>query len=73
MPARGDGWIEARAMTASSWVRAQALEVKRFLNPDPDEMRQGWEASEQREWNAATATMTPGEAIDNAWSIISPR
>jgi len=51
---------------------AKTLEVKRFLNADPDEMRQGWEARKQREWNSRYCHNDAWrEAIDNDWSIIS--
>ena len=51
---------------------SMTLEVKRYLNADPDEMRQGWEARKQRAWNARYCSDEPWrEAIDNDWSIIS--
>jgi hypothetical protein len=31
----------------------KTLEAKRFINADPDQMREGWEARKQREWNSA--------------------
>jgi hypothetical protein len=51
---------------------AKTLEAKRFINADPDQMREGWEARKQREWNTAYCNhKTWREAIDNGWSIIS--
>ena len=51
---------------------AKTLEVKRFLNADPDDMRQGWEARKEREWNARYCNDESWrEAIDNGWTIIS--
>jgi hypothetical protein len=48
------------------------LETKRFLNADREDMRQGWDARKQREWNAAYCNNeTWREAIDHGWSIIS--
>ena len=51
-------------------MRVETLEVKRFLNADPDEMREGWEARKEREWNARYCNNESWrEAIDNGWSI----
>ena len=51
---------------------AKTLEAKRFLNTDPDAMREGWESRKQREWNAAYCDHESWrEAIDHGWSIIS--
>ena len=46
------------------------LETKRFLKADPDDMRERWEARQQRAWNAAYCNNEAWrEAIDNGWSI----
>ena len=51
---------------------AKTLEVKRFLNANPDETRHGWEERKQREWNARYCfDESWREAIDNDWSIIA--
>jgi hypothetical protein len=51
---------------------AKTLEAHRFLNTEPDAMREGWEARKQRQWNAAYCNHESWrEAIDNGWSIIS--
>jgi hypothetical protein len=51
---------------------AKTLEAKCFINADPDEMREGWEARKEREWNARYCNDEAWrEAIDNGWSIIS--
>ena len=51
---------------------SKTLEAKRFLNTNPDAMREGWEARKQRAWNAAYCDDDSWrEAIDNGWSIIS--
>jgi hypothetical protein len=51
---------------------AKTLEAKRFVNADPDDMREGWEARKERQWNAAYCNDDSWrEAIDNGWSIIS--
>ena len=48
------------------------LETKRFLKADPDDMRERWEARQQRAWNAAYCNNEAWrEAIDNGWSITS--
>jgi hypothetical protein len=48
------------------------LEAKRFLNTDPDAMRESWEARKQRQWNATYCNHESWrEAIDHGWSIIS--
>jgi hypothetical protein len=51
---------------------SKTLEAKRFVNADPDAMRQGWEARKEQEWNAAYCDEEAWrEAIDNGWSIVS--
>jgi hypothetical protein len=51
---------------------SKTLEAKRFINADPDDMRQGWEERKQRGWNAHYCNDEAWrEAIDNGWSIIS--
>ena len=51
---------------------AKTLEAKRFVNADPDDMREGWEARKERQWNAAYCNDDSWrEAVDNGWSIIS--
>jgi len=51
---------------------AKTLEAKRFLNTEPDAMREGWEARKQRQWNATYCNHASWrEAIDNGWSVIS--
>lgn len=74
MNARKGRWLDrsTRHDGVELDCEAKTLEVKRFLNPDPDEMRQGWEARKQREWNARYCHNDAWrEAIDNDWSIIS--
>ena len=52
--------------------KSKTLEAKRFLNTDPDAMREGWEARKQRRWNATYCNHEPWrDAIDNGWTIIS--
>lgn len=44
------------------------MEIKRFLNADPDDMRQGWESRKEREWHARYCSDEAWrEAIDNGW------
>src|ERR1051326_8336728 len=51
---------------------AKTLEVERFLNADPAEMRHGWEERKQRQWKARYCSDESWrEAIDNGWTIIS--
>jgi hypothetical protein len=51
---------------------SKTLEARRFLNAEPDAMRQGWETRKQREWNAAYCDNDAWrEAIDDGWKIIS--
>jgi hypothetical protein len=51
---------------------AKTLEAKRLVNADPDEMREGWQARKEREWNARYCNDESWrEAIDNGWSIVS--
>jgi hypothetical protein len=51
---------------------SKTLEAKRFINADPDDMREAWEARKEREWNDRYCNDDAWrEAIDNGWSIIS--
>jgi hypothetical protein len=51
---------------------AKTLEANRFIDADPDEMREGWQARKEREWNARYCNDESWrEAIDNGWSIVS--
>jgi hypothetical protein len=51
---------------------AKTVEAKRFLNADPDAMREGWQRRKQREWNSAYCNDEPWrEAIENGWSVVS--
>ena len=51
---------------------SKTLEAKRYVNADPDAMREGWEARKEQEWNAAYCDEEAWrEAIDNGWSIVS--
>jgi hypothetical protein len=66
------------ALEALAWLMRlrlkmrRTLEAKRFVNADPDDMREGWEAHKERQWNAAYCNDDSWrEAIDNGWSIIS--
>jgi hypothetical protein len=51
---------------------AKTLEVRRFLNADPDEMREGWEARKQREWNARSTRMPTAASTSCAPPSNSP-
>jgi hypothetical protein len=51
---------------------SKTLEAHRFLNTEPDAMREGWEAHKQRQWNATYCNHESWrEAVDDGWSIIS--
>jgi hypothetical protein len=74
MNARKGRWLDrsTRHDSVELDCEANTLEIKRFVNADPDDMRQGWEARKQREWNAAYCNHESWrEAIDNGWSIVS--
>ena len=74
MNARKGRWLDrsTRHDGVELDCEAKTLEVKRYLNADPDDMRQGWEARKEREWNARYCSDEAWrEAIDNGWSIIS--
>ena len=74
MNARKGRWLDrsTRHDGVELDCEAKTLEAKRFMNADPDEMREGWEARKEREWNARYCSDASWrEAIDNGWSIIS--
>ena len=51
---------------------SKTLDTKRFVNADPEQMREGWERRKERQWNAHYCSDDAWrEAIDNGWSIIS--
>ena len=51
---------------------AKTLEANRFIDADPDDMREGWQARKEREWNARYCNDESWrESIDNGWSIVS--
>jgi hypothetical protein len=74
MNARKGRWLDrsTRHDGVELDCEAKTLEAKRFMNADPDEMREGWQARKEREWNVRYCnTESWREAIDNGWSIIS--
>ena len=74
MNARRGRWLDRSTRQDGVMVECEAktLEAKRFVNANPDDMREGWENRKQRQWNAAYCKhVSWREAIDNGWSIIS--
>ena len=74
MNARRGKWLDrsTRHDGVELDCEVKTLEVKRFVNADPNEMREGWEARKEREWNSRYCNNEAWrEAIDNGWSIIS--
>jgi hypothetical protein len=74
MNARRGKWLDRSTRHDGVEVNCESktLEVRRFLNTDPDAMRPGWQARKQRQWNAAYCKHESWrEAIDHGWSIIS--
>ena len=74
MNARRGKWLDRSTRHDGVEVDCEpkTLEAKRFLNTDPDAMREGWEARKQREWNTAYCDhQSWREAIEHGWSIIS--
>jgi hypothetical protein len=74
MNARKGRWLDrsTRHDGVELDCESKTLEAKRFVDADPDEMREGWEASKQREWNTRYCNDESWrEAIENGWSIIS--
>jgi hypothetical protein len=72
MNARPGRWLDRSTRHDGIQVdcRLQKLETKRFVNANPDEMREGWENRKQRAWNAACCNDEAWrEAIDNGWII----
>ena len=50
---------------------AKTLEVKRFLNADPDSMRAGWKTRKARAWDRDFCSdQLWRKAIDAGWTII---
>jgi hypothetical protein len=50
----------------------KTLEVKRFLNADPDSMRAGWQIRKERAWSRDFCSeQLWRKAIDAGWTIIS--
>jgi hypothetical protein len=62
MNARSGRWLDrsTRYDGVELDCDAKILEAKRFVNADPDEMREGWESGKQREWNAHYCNLNPG-------------
>ena len=74
MNARRGKWLDRNTRHDGVEVdcAAKTLEAKRFLNTEPDAMREGWEGRKQRQWNATYCNHKSWrEAIENGWSIIS--
>jgi len=74
MNARRGKWLDRSTRHDGVEVdcEAKTLEAHRFLNTEPNAMREGWEARKQRQWNAAYCNHESWrEAIDNGWSIVS--
>ena len=74
MNARAGRWLDRSTRHDGVEVDCglKMLETKRFLKADPDDMRERWEARQQRAWNAAYCNNEAWrEAIDNGWSITS--
>lgn len=72
--ARAGRWLDRSTRHDGVQVdcRLKTLETKRFLNANPDQMREGWEDRKQRAWNAAYCNDEAWrEAIDNGWIIVS--
>jgi hypothetical protein len=74
MNARKGRWLDraTRLDGVELDCEAKTFEANRFVNADPDDMRQGWEERKEREWNDRYCNDEAWrEAIDNGWSIIS--
>jgi hypothetical protein len=74
MNARRGRWLDRSTRHDGVVVdcEAKSLEAKRFINAALDDMREGWEARKQRQWNATYCNHESWrEAIDNGWSITS--
>jgi hypothetical protein len=74
MNARKGRWLDrsTRHDGVELDCESKTLEAKRFVDADSDEMREGWEASKQQEWNTRYCNDESWrEAIENGWSIIS--
>jgi hypothetical protein len=74
MNARKGRWLDrsTRHDGVELDCESKTFEAKRFVNADPDEMRDGWETRKEREWNTRYCNDEAWrEAIDNGWSIVS--
>jgi len=75
MNARAGRWLDRSTRHDGVEVDCglKTLETKRFLKADPDDMRERWEARQQRVWNAATATMKRGARPSTTAGASPPR
>ena len=74
MNARKGKWLDRSTRYDGVTVdcEAKTLEVKRFLNADPDSMRSSWKTRKKRAWNRDfCADERWRKAIDAGWTIIS--
>jgi len=74
MNARKGRWLDRSTRYDGVLVdcEAKTLEAKRFLNADPDSMREGWKTRKELEWNYAYCSDERWrKAIDAGWNIIS--
>jgi hypothetical protein len=74
MNARKGKWLDRSTRYDGVVVdcAAKTLEVKRFLNADPDSMREGWKTRKERAWNHDFCSDERWrKAIHAGWSIVS--
>jgi len=74
MNARKGKWLDRSTRYDGLAVdcEAKTLEVRRFLNADPDSMRPGWKTRKQRAWKHDFCSDERWrKAIDAGWTIIS--
>ena len=74
MNARKGKWLDRSTRYDGVTVdcEAKTLEVKRFLNADPDSMRSSWKTRKKRAWNRDFCDHERWrKAIDAGWTIIS--
>src|SRR4029450_3203912 len=74
MNARKGKWLDRSTRYDGVVVdcAAKTLEVKRFLNADPDSMREGWKTRKERAWNRDFCSDERWrKAIRAGWTIVS--
>ena len=74
LDARKGSWLDRSTRHDGVAVdcESKTVEIRRFIDVDPEAMWQGWEARKKRQWSAAYCSDESWRvAIANGWSILS--